>query len=102
MLDDLFEGILDGFVAGEPSKRVQIILRVLFGLVGTGLAAAGIYHIMGYDAGLPFRLAGAVVFFFLGCFCIFNIALLKSWRWPGRYFVYSFIGLFAVRIIFGA
>ncbi len=78
------------------------MMRLFFGILGTGLSTAGMYFTMGFEAGLHFRLAGAVMFFFLACFCFFNIALFKRWGWPGRFFLFSFGGLFVVRILFGA
>ena len=38
---------------------------------------------------------------FLACFCLFNVALARTWRWPGWLFIVSFIALFASRIILG-
>ena len=102
MLDDLFEGLLDALFSGKnASKRTEVFVRVLFGLMGVALSVAGIYHMVGYDAGWHFRLAAAANLFFLACFCAFNITLLLKWRWPGRYFVMSFVALFLVRILFG-
>lgn len=102
MLDDLFEGLLDAWVSGDgTSKRTEVVIRVLFGLLGVTLSLAGLYHMMGYDAGLHFRFAAAALFFFLACFCAFNITLLLKWKWPGRFFVLNFIGLFLARVLFG-
>jgi hypothetical protein len=101
MLDEIFEGILEGITLGEPSKRAGNIIRILFGLMGTFLGFAGMVHVMGYDASLHFRLAGAVLFFFLACLCCFNIMFLRRWKWPGLMFALSFVGLFVVRILFG-
>jgi hypothetical protein len=41
------------------------------------------------------------LFVFLACFSLFNIALKRSWRWPGAGFVLSFVALFATRILCG-
>lgn len=102
MLDDLLEGVLESWAAGRTvSRRTQLVARLFFGALGTGLSVAGMYFTMGYKAGLHFRLAGTILFFFLGCFCFFNIALFKRWGWPGRYFLYSLGALFVVRILFG-
>ena len=102
MLDDLFEGLLDALFSGKnASKSTEVVIRMLFGVMGVALSVAGIYHMMGYDAGWHFRLAAAAMFFFLACFCAFNITLLLKWRWPGRFFILSFVGLFVVRILFG-
>jgi hypothetical protein len=102
VIDDLFEGLLDALFSGEKaSKRMEVIMRMLFGFMGVTLSVAGIYHMMGYDAGWHFRLAAAAMLFFLACFCAFNITLLLKWRWPGKFFILSFIGLFLVRILLG-
>lgn len=98
-LDDLLESIELG---GKAGPRTGAVFRILFGLVGLFLSGAGIYHLLNYDAGLAFRLAGATLFFFLGCFCLFNVVLLRPWKWPGWLLLLSFAGLFVVRIVFGA
>jgi hypothetical protein len=102
VIEELFEGLIDSWISGKgTSKRTEVVMRVFFGLLGVALCLAGLYHMMVYDAGWHFRLAAAAMLFFLACFCAFNITLLLKWRWPGRYFVFSFIGLFVVRILFG-
>jgi hypothetical protein len=42
------------------------------------------------------------MFVFLAAFCLFNIALGRTWRWPGVLFVASFVSTLALRILFGA
>lgn len=102
MLEEILEGLLEGWISSRgTSKRLGLVFRVFFGLLGLGLSVAGIYHMMRYDAGLHFRLAAAASLFFLACFCVFNVTLLSKWRWPGRFFVLSFVVLFMVRILFG-
>lgn len=102
MLEDLFEGLLDGWISSKgTSKRTEVVFRVFFGLLGVVLSVAGLYHMMSYEAGWHFRLAAAALFLFLACFCAFNVALLLKWRWPGRCFVLSFVALFLARILFG-
>jgi hypothetical protein len=102
VLDDLFEGLLDALFSGEKaSKRMEVIMRILFGLMGVALSVTGIYHMMSFDASWHFRLFAMAMLFFLACFCAFNITLLLKWRWPGKFFILSFIGLFLVRILFG-
>ena len=103
MFDDLFEDIDFG---GRTSKRTQTIFRIGFGAIGFFLAIAGMVHVL-FSAkyasvGLPFRLAGANLFAFLGLFCALNVALHKPWRWPGRGFLASLVLLIVVRIVFGA
>ena len=101
MLDDLFSGLFD-IGGGDLTKRKEFIIRLIIGIAGVALSIAGIVHMVDYNAGLPFRLAGAAIFICLACFCGFNIAMQRKWRWPGRCFVLSFVGIFVVRIIFGA
>lgn len=98
-LDDLLDGIEIG---GRGSDRVRRILRIAFGLLGTGLSAAGAWHVLGYDAGLPLRLAGAVFFLFLGAFWLVNVTLARRASWPWKGVVGAFVLLFLVRILLGA
>jgi hypothetical protein len=97
--DDLFDGIDFGL---RGPRRVRTALRLFFGLLGTGLAGAGVWHMLGYDAGLAFRLAAALLFVFLGAFFLVNVALGRSSSWPWKGFVGAFVLLFVVRILFGA
>ncbi len=102
MIGDVIGDILGGLIAGENlSKRVETLIRILFGLLGVVLCAAGMVKTLAYDAGLAFRMAGAFMFAMLACFCGFNIVMLTKWKWPGRLFLLSLALLFAVRIIFG-
>ena len=103
MLEELIESIDLG--SGSDPNRAQLIIRIMIGLTGTLLAAVGAIKALvdGFNgAGLEFRMAGGMMFILLGCFCLFNIALHRTWRWPGRGFWISLAGLFVVRIIFGA
>jgi hypothetical protein len=97
--DDLFDGIDLGL---RGSRRVRALLRLLFGLLGTGLSGIGVWHTLHYDAGLAFRLAGALLFVFLGAFFLVNVALGRRSSWPWKGFVAAFVLLFVVRILFGA
>ena len=82
MLDDLFEGLLDAlFSSKNASKRSEVVIRMLFGLMGVALSVAGIYHMMGYDAGWRFRLASAAMLFFLACFCAYTASVTHSCGW---------------------
>ena len=102
MIGDIIGDILGDITGGsDPSKRSQAIIRILFGLVGVVLSAAGMVKTMSYEAGLPFRMAGVFLFAMLLCFCGFNILLHRKWKWPGRLFLVSLPLIFAVRIIFG-
>jgi hypothetical protein len=98
-LGDLLEDIAIGPGGG---RRFEAVIRILFGIVGALLAFAGAFHILSYEAGIAFRAAAIVFFIFFGCFWAFNVALYRKWRWPGRFLVISFIGIFAVRILLGA
>ncbi len=97
-LDDLFDGI--GFDISR-SKRAQWLIRVLFGLLGTALSAAGAWHMRDYDASLHFRLAAVALFVFLGAFFLVNVTLLRKASWPWKGLVAAFVMLFVVRIVFG-
>lgn len=96
-LDDLF----DGFGPELRSKRVRAVLRVFFGLLGVALAAAGAWHMGGYEASLHFRLAAILLFVFLGAFFLVNVTLARRAGWPWKGFVGAFILLFVVRIVLG-
>jgi hypothetical protein len=106
MIGDLLEALGEGIVVGkgEPSRRAQVLFRLFFGLLGTGLAAAGGIHFSSASeltSNVAMRLSMVVLFGALGCFCLFNVALLRTWRWPGRLFLISLAALFATRILFG-
>ena len=103
MIGDIIGDIFGEIISGsDPSKRSQAVVRILIGLLGVVLSAAGLVKTFSYDAGLPFRLAGMFLFAMLLCFCGFNIVLHRKWKWPVRLFLVSLPLLFAVRIIFGA
>jgi hypothetical protein len=103
MIGDIIGDIFGDIISGsDPSKRSQAVIRILFGLLGAVLSAAGVVKTVSYDAGLAFRLAGMFMFAMLMCFCGFNIVLLRKWKWPGCLLLLSLPLLFAVRIIFGA
>lgn len=86
---------------GDLSKRGEVVVRLLFGLLLAALGVAGMWFTHGYDASAHFRWAGIALFFFLACFGLFNVAFGRTWRWPGRLFVVSLVMLFVVRILFG-
>ena len=103
MLEELVESIDLG--SGSDSKRSQTIIRILIGLTGTILAAVGAIKSLVdgvFGAGVEFRMDGATRVCLLACFCLLNITLYRTWRWPGRGFWVSLAGLFVVRIVFGA
>lgn len=97
-LDDLFDGIDLGL---GRSRRVRVVLRLFFGLLGAALGGAGAWHTLGYDASLHFRLAGALLFVFLGAFFLVNVALARRSSWPWKGFVAAFVLLFVARVVFG-
>lgn len=106
MLDDLLESLLgEAFVRSGPnSKRAQWIARIFFGLLGTGLCLAGAWHILfQYQGpGHPATLASMIaVFGFLAAFFLFNVALARTWRWPGWGFVFALVAIFVARILLG-
>ena len=106
MLDDLLESLLgEAFVRGSNSRRAQWIARIGFGLLGTGLCLAGAWHFLFQYAGPGHAVTIAsmsAVFGFLAAFFLFNVALARSWRWPGRGFVCAFVAIFVSRILLGA
>ena len=57
--------LLDGFGPDLKSKRAQGVMRVLFGLLGLVLSAAGGWHMRGYDSGLHFRIAAMPTYFYI-------------------------------------
>ena len=86
------------------SQRIQVALRVGFGLLGTFLGVAGAVHFWrtpGSISNPSLHASMQALFAFLACFSLFNIALKRSWRWPGAGFVLSFVALFATRILGG-
>ena len=106
MIDDILAGLFGELVFGRlnNSKRTQLILRMFFGFIGFILAGFGCYHFAtatNITQNVALRGSMIAVFVFLGCFSLFNVALGRQWRWPGRLFILSFIALFAVRILYG-
>jgi hypothetical protein len=81
VIEELLGRLVDSWISGKStSKRTEVVLRVFLGLLGVALSLAGVYHMLGYDAGWHFRLAAAAMLFFSACFCTFNVALLLPWR----------------------
>jgi hypothetical protein len=97
-LDDLFDGFGPDLVR---SKRARGVLRVLFGLLGTGLACAGAWHTLDYDASLHFRVVATSLFVFMGAFFLVNVTLARRASWPWKGFVAAFVLLFVARIVLG-
>lgn len=106
MLDDLLAQIFGEAAFGRlgRSRRAQLLARVFFGLLGAGLGAVGAVHFLretGLTDNIAMRGSMVAMFAFLACFSLFNVALARSWRWPGQLFVTSFVALFLSRILLG-
>jgi hypothetical protein len=107
MIDDLLGTLFEGATVEKlnNSRRVQLLFRILFGLIGGALGAIGAVH-FGLTAGLTdnvaMRASFAALFVFLACFSLFNIALGRPWRWPGKLFLASLAAIFITRILWGA
>jgi hypothetical protein len=106
-LDDLFGQLFsDGLAEGlTSSRRVQLVARMLLGLVGAGLGLAGCVVFLTSPAiggTPPMRLAMAATFFFLATASTCNLMLGRRWRWPFAGIGISVIALFVSRIVFGA
>ena len=106
MIDDILAGLFGEILAGRlgTSRRAQLLARVFFGLLGSGLGVVGAIHIsqrFGSEPNAAMVASMVAVFLFLACFCLFNVALGRSWRWPAVLFVASFVSMFGTRILFG-
>ena len=106
MIDEILIEVFGEAVLGRlnRSRRFQLIARMFFGFLGAVLGLVGAFYIAlkpGITQNLALHAVMILVFLFLTCFALFNIALARQWRWPGRLFVVSFIGLFVTRILFG-
>jgi hypothetical protein len=106
MLDGLIGEVIGRAVFGRlgRSQRAQVIARVFFGLLGGGLGALGAAQFLRQPVTPNVAFHGSVVllFIFLSCFCLFNVALGQRWRWPGFGFLGSLVSMFVTRIAFGA
>lgn len=106
MVDDILIGIFGEAVRSRLSggPRTQLVARLLFGLLGAGLGLVGAVYMAQNPRTENVAMAASMVavFVFLCCFCLFNVALARTWRWPGWLFIVSFVALFASRLIFGA
>lgn len=106
MIDDLLAEIFGEAISRRLSKsrRLQLLMRLGFGLLGTALFAAGAgWFLLRTDltGNIAMRLSMVSLFVFLGCLALFNVALARPWRWPGRLSVLSFGALFVARFLFG-
>ena len=105
MLDDVLAGLLGEAVFGRlrHTRRAELIARVFFGLLGTALGLVGaLYLPRTVETRNPFFLGSMIaLFLFLSCFCLFNVALARPWRWPGLAFICSLVLIFVTRIAWG-
>ena len=102
MLAGLFGEVLLGRL--NASRRAQLLARMFFGFLGTGLGAAGAVHFYGRlqsETNAATVASMVAVFVSLSGFCLFNVALGRTWRWPGMLFAISFVAVFVTRIVLG-
>ena len=106
MIDDILIGLMGEAVRSRLSggPRAQLLARLFFGLLGAGLGLAGAVYMLQNPRTKNVAMATSMVTVFAGlsCFCLFNVALARPWRWPGWLFIVSFIAMFASRLMFGA
>jgi hypothetical protein len=105
MLDDLIGQLLGEAVSRRlgQSKRTQVLARLFFGLIGTVLGAIGTVHFLRrpLPSNVAMHASMVMVFVFLSCFSLFNVALFRPWRWPGLALLASLVSIFVTRIAFG-
>jgi hypothetical protein len=106
-LDDLLGRIFAESVLGGlgRSRRVQLLLRMFFGLLGAGLCLAGALHFLVNppSAGSPALHASMVgLFVSVASFFGFNVMLARPWTRPIIAIVASVVAMFAVRLLIGA
>jgi hypothetical protein len=107
MIGELLAELFGEAVLGRlgRSRQAQLIARLCFGLLGTGLCGFGAIHFMlkaDLTNNVAMRGSMVAVFVFLACFSLFNVALARKWHWPLLLFIVSFVALFISRILFGA
>ena len=104
MIDEILEGLLGESLRRVPaSDRSRLLARLFFGMLGAGLGLAGAVHFYRrmLDQNVAMSVSMVAMLVFLACFCLFNVALGRTWRWPGAMFALSFIALFVARLLFG-
>ena len=104
-------GDLVGMLVGEAvfgrlrnTPRTQLVARLVFGLLGTLLGAAGVIAMMTAGPATrngPLRASMVALFIFMACFSLFNVTLARAWRWPGLCFLCCLGLMFVTRIAFG-
>lgn len=106
MLSDLFSSLFeDSSIEGRVrTRRGRVIARVFFGLLGFALCAWGAVHFLtkpGLTSNVALRGSMVAVFLFFGCFWLLNVAFARPSRWPLKLFAFSFVALFASRLLIG-
>jgi hypothetical protein len=106
VIDEILIEIFGEAVFGRlnKSRRIQLLARMFFGLLGAGLGVAGGFYVAlkpNLTQNSAMLAAMILMFGFLSCFALFNVALARPWRWPGMLFVLSFVGMFVSRILLG-
>ena len=106
MIDELLAHLFGEAVFGKTgsSQQAQLVFRLFFGLIGTGLGIAGAVHFAVRDdftQNVPMRLSIIGLFGCLASFSLFNVALGRRWRWPTVFFAVNLVSVFATRIMFG-
>lgn len=105
MLGDLIGELFGELVFGrlKASRRVQLLTRLFFGLLGAGLSAAGAYHILFQveTGNAAFRASGVGLFVFFGSVWLFNVALGRQWKWPAVMTGVALVSMFVTRIAGG-
>ena len=106
MLDDLLAGLFGEALLGRlpTSRRARLVARHFFGLLGAGLGITGAIYILRTARTQNLGVLASMVAMFAGlaAFSLFNVAFGRAWRWPGLFFVASFVTLFLSRILLGA
>jgi hypothetical protein len=106
MLDDLIGQLLGEAVSRRlgHSTRAQVLARMFFGVLGAVLGAIGAVHFLRrpLPSNVAMHASMVMVFVFLSCFSFFNVALHRSWRWPGLALLASLVSMFVTRIALGA
>lgn len=105
MFDDLLGELFGEFAIGRgrASRRAQLAARLFFGLLGAALCGFGAVHLARQElpAGLGEFHALSVLFLAaIGLFALCVVALGRTWRWPGRLVVCSFVAMIVARLAF--
>jgi hypothetical protein len=101
-LDDLLGTLFeDADLGTSRSRRTTLVARMAFGLIGATLCLAGAYVFLtrADPGGTPvLRVCMAAVFASIAAFCLFNVMLGRSWKWPWLSVAACVIALFATRL----